>query len=187
VVRELIDSLRREPWFDRTLLVINSDHGYNLGEHGGMIGAYSLYRESTWTPFLIVGPHPRLPAGRHDNIVTLLDVAPTIADLIGLREANPWHGHSLLSVNSDRPIGFAVRDSALAEAGGWSAVLDGQDGRDRLYDARQDWLQARDMAADRPALARRMLQQADEARKLNDYLLRHGRVWPRQAAEASGP
>ena len=97
VVRELIETLRREPWFERTLIVINSDHGYNLGEHGGMTGAYSLYRESVWTPFLIVGPHPRLPAGRHDEVVTLLDVAPTIADLIGLREANPWHGHSLLS------------------------------------------------------------------------------------------
>ena len=78
--------------------MINSDHGYNLGEHGGMVGAYSLYRESTWTPFLIVGAHPRLPAGRHDKVVTLLDVAPTIADILGLREANPWHGHSLLAV-----------------------------------------------------------------------------------------
>jgi arylsulfatase A-like enzyme len=97
VVRELIETLRREPWFARTLIVINSDHGYNLGEHGGMTGAYSLYRESVWTPFLIVGAHPRLPAGRHEEVVTLLDVAPTIADLIGLREANPWHGHSLLS------------------------------------------------------------------------------------------
>ncbi len=79
VVRELIESLAREPWFARTLIVINSDHGYNLGEHGGLTGAYSLHRESVWTPFLIVGAHPRLPAGRHDQIVTLLDEAPTIA------------------------------------------------------------------------------------------------------------
>ena len=85
VVRELIETLRREPWFGRTLIVINSDHGYNLGEHGGLTGAYSLYRESVWTPLLIVGAHPRLPAGRHDEIVTLLDVAPTIAEMLGLQ------------------------------------------------------------------------------------------------------
>lgn len=180
VVRELIEGLRGEPWFDRTLIVVNSDHGYNLGEHGGLTGAYSLYRESTWTPFLIVGPHPRLPAGRHDNIVTLLDVAPTIADLLGLREANPWHGHSLLAARPDRPVRFGFRDSVLAEAGGWSAVTDPTDGRPRLFDARADWLQRRDVAAVHPGLAQRMLGEADRNRRFNDYLIRHGRVWPSQ-------
>lgn len=179
VVRELIESLRGEPWFARTLVVVNSDHGYNLGEHGGRVGAYSLHRESIWTPFLIVGPHPRLPAGRHDNIVTLLDVAPTVADLIALREANPWHGHSLLAVRADRPVRFGFRDSLLAEAGGWSAVSDPSDGRPRLYDARRDWLQRQDLAPLHPGLAERLLDEADRSRRFNDYLLRHGRVWPK--------
>ena len=178
VVRELIESLRGEPWFARTLVVINSDHGYNLGEHGGLTGAYSLYRESVWTPFLIVGPHPRLPVGRHANIVTLLDVAPTVADLLGLKEANPWHGHSLLAVRPDRPVRFGFRDGALAEAGGWSAVSDPTDGRPRLYDARSDWLQRRDLSGRHPQLARRLLDSADRDRRFNDYLLRHGRLWP---------
>jgi len=180
VVRELIETLRREPWFAHTLIVINSDHGYNLGEHGGMTGAYSLYRESVWTPFLIVGAHPRLPAGRHEEVVTLLDVAPTIADLIGLREANPWHGHSLLSANQDRRILFGFRDSLLAETPEWSAILDGQAGRARLYDARSDWLQMRDVAVSRPALVRRLLDDAERMRRYNDWLVRHGRVWRRE-------
>lgn len=178
VVRELIETLRREPWFARTLILINSDHGYNLGEHGGLVGAYSLHRESTWTPFLIVGAHPRLPAGRHDNIVTLLDVAPTIADLIGLKETNPWHGHSLLAVRPERRVRFGFRDSLLAEAGGWSAVRDPQEGRSRLYDGRGDWLQRRDIAARHPRVAERLLSEADRGRRFNDYLIRHGRVWP---------
>lgn len=178
VVRELIATLAREPWFARTLIVINSDHGYNLGEHGGLTGAYSLHRESTWTPFLIVGPHPRLPVGLHDEIVTLLDLAPTIADLIGLREANPWHGHSLLALAPRRPILFAFRDGILAEAGGWSAVQDSQEGRQYLYDARTDWLQRRDLASAHPDLAARLLDSADRRRRFNDYLIRNGRLWP---------
>jgi arylsulfatase A-like enzyme len=186
VVRELIESLRSEPWFARTLVVINSDHGYNLGEHGGLTGAYSLYRESVWTPFLIVGAHPRLPVGRHDEIVTLLDVAPTIADLIGLREANPWHGHSLLAVRPDRPVRFGFRDGVMAEAGGWSAVSDPTDGRPRLYDARTDWLQRHDLSGRYPDLARRLLEQADRDRRFNDYLLRHGRLWPADRWRSTG-
>ncbi len=172
------DRSAAKPWFERTLIVINSDHGYNLGEHGGLTGAYSLYRESVWTPFLIVGAHPRLPAGRHDNIVTLLDVAPTLADLIGLREANPWHGHSLLAVRPDRPVRFGFRDGLMAEAGGWSAVSDPGDGRPRLYDARSDWLQRRDLSSRHPRLAAKLLDEADRDRRFNDYLLRHGRLWP---------
>ena len=177
VVRELIESLRSEPWFERTLVVINSDHGYNLGEHGGLTGAYSLYRESVWTPFLIVGPHPRLPAGRHDQVVTLLDVAPTLADLIGLRERNPWQGHSLLALAPGRSVEFGFRDSLLAEAPGWSAVSDPGDGRLRLYDARSDWLQARDLSGRNPELAKLMLARAERSRRFNDYLLRHGKLW----------
>jgi arylsulfatase A-like enzyme len=183
VVEELIEDLRHEPWFDRTLIVINSDHGYNLGEHGGLVGADSLYRESTWTPFLIVGAHPRLPAGRHDQVVTLLDVAPTIADLTGIREANPWHGHSLLAVAAERPVRFAFRDSATAEVHGWSAVLDGQSGEARLYHARSDWLQRHDRAADHPRLAQHMLDAAERDRRFNDYLLRQGRLWPRPGGQ----
>ena len=177
VVRELVETLRKESWFDRTLLVINSDHGYNLGDHGGLTGAYNLYRESTWTPFLIVGPHPRLPTGRHDGIVTLLDVAPTLADLIGLRQANPWQGHSLLAVAPDRAVRFGFRDSVLSETGGWSAVTDPADGRPRLFDQGRDWLQRRDLSARHPELARGLLAEADRSRRFNDYVLRHGRLW----------
>jgi arylsulfatase A-like enzyme len=182
VVRELIETLRREPWFGRTLIVINSDHGYNLGEHGGMVGAYSLYRESLWVPFLILGAHPRLPKGVHAEVVTMLDVAPTVADLLGLREANPWLGHSLLALRPGRQILFGFRDSVVAETGDWTAIRDGQDGRLRLYDARRDWLQSRDVAAAHPALARSLTDDAERTRRFNDYLLRHGRLWPPEAA-----
>jgi len=179
VVRELIESLRSEPWFDRTLFVINSDHGYNLGEHDGLIGGLTLYRESVWTPFLIVGPHPRLPVGRHDELVTMLDIAPTIADLIGLREANPWQGHSLLAARPDRTIMVGLRDALLAETPHWSAVRDPNDGRAHLYRSREDWLQRHDLSARQPALTQRLLEQADRSRRFQDYLLRQGRIWPR--------
>jgi len=178
VVREFIESLRAEPWFDRTLFLINSDHGYNLGEHDGLIGGFTLYRESVWTPFLIVGPHPRLPVGRHDAIVTLNDIAPTIADLIGLREPNPWQGHSLLAVNPGRTVMFGFRDSLLVETGRWTILREPHDGRSRLYDARADWLQRRDLAARHPVLVQRMLAAADRSRRFQDYLLRQGRIWP---------
>jgi hypothetical protein len=177
VVGEFLRSLASEPWYDRTLVVIVGDHGFSLGEHGGRPGRQDLYRESVWVPLLIVGPHPRLPRGRHDGPASLLDVAPTIADLIGLREAVPWQGHSLLAVNRRSDLGFGFRDALLAEHGDWSAVRDPQDGAARLY-RRTDWLQQRDLARESPGIAAALLARAERRRRLNDHLLRADRIMP---------
>ena len=115
VAGELIESLRSEPWFANTLIVVTGDHGFNTGEHGQVPGQHNLYRESVWVPLIIAGPHPRLPRGMQGGLVTHLDLAPTLADLLGLREAVPWLGHSLLAVHGAGGIAFGFRDSLLTE------------------------------------------------------------------------
>ena len=182
VLEEFLEGLRGEAWFANTLVVITGDHGFNAGEHGQPPGRHNLYRESVWVPLVIVGGHPRLPPGRHDAPATLLDIAPTIADLLGLREANPWQGHSLLAVNGNGGAFFGFRDSRLAETARWSAVRDPGDGLVRLYDNRLDWLQRNDLSARHPGLAERLIARAERARRLNDHLLRQGRVWRRSAS-----
>jgi len=176
-VGALIESLRGEPWFARTLIVVTGDHGFNVGEHGQAPGQHNLYRESLWVPLIVAGAHPRLPRGAQGGIVSHLDLAPTIADLIGLREVVPWQGHSLLAVRGQGGIAFGFRQSLVAETGEWAAVRDPGDGRARLYGSRTDWLQRRDLAGRAPALAPRLLGQAERARRLNDYLLRHDLIW----------
>jgi arylsulfatase A-like enzyme len=177
VVREFLEALAAEPWFERTLVVITGDHGFNLGEHGGAWGTHSLYRESVWVPLLILGAHPRLPAGRHGGLATLLDVAPTLADLLGLRQANPWQGHSLAGPERARGLAFGLRESLLAETPDWTATTDPGDNRPRLFDARRDWLQRNDLSARHPGLTDALLLRARDAQRLNDYLLRHDRIW----------
>lgn len=183
VVREFVESIRGEPWFARTLIVITGDHGINLGEHGLASGQQDLFRESVWVPLIIVGAHPAIPAGRHDLPASLLDIAPTIADLLGIRVANPWIGHSLLAVRDGGGLGFAVRDSSLWESSAWSAVQEPGTGAIRLYARESDWLQRRDIADASPDLARNLIDRAERARRLNDYLLRHDLIW-REAGAA---
>lgn len=177
VVREFLEALAAEPWFGRTLVVITGDHGFNLGEHGGAWGTHSLYRESVWVPLIVLGAHPRLPRGSHGELASLLDVAPTIADLLGLREANPWQGHSLAAPARPRSLAFGLRDSLLAETPRWTATTDPVDDRPRLFDARRDWLQRRDLSERHPDVANTLLRRARDAQRLNDYLLRHDRIW----------
>jgi arylsulfatase A-like enzyme len=176
VVRELLESLAKEAWFDRTVVVIFGDHGFNLGEHGGTPGELNLYRESVWVPLIFVAPDGQLPGGSIAEPASLLDVAPTVADLLGIREANPWQGHSLISARADRSFGFVAHDTLLAEAGDRTLLTDPSTGQQRAYARADDWLQRRPLRGreeDRAIL----LQRASGAARLNDFLLRRDRVW----------
>jgi len=180
VVREFIATLAREPWFERTIVVIYGDHGFNLGEHGGMTGEVDLYREGSWVPLVILGSHPRLPRGPSAQPASLLDIAPTLADLLGIREANPWQGHSLLASAPERSFQYVAHGLVLSEEGGQTVVTDPRTGAAALYNRNRDWLQHRPLAASeatRAALARRAMA----AGRLNDYLLRRDLVWRRDA------
>lgn len=179
VVREFVESLRSEPWFENSLLVIVGDHGFNLGEHDVPPGRISLYREAVWVPIVIAGRHPRLAPGRRDEVATLLDVAPTLADLLGLREPVAWQGHSLVQGGRPAAIAFAVQGWKFAETGRWSMVQAPGDSSPRLFDRSSDWPQRHDRAADHPNVAAALAGRADSARRLNDYLLRHDLVAPR--------
>ncbi|HYE27971.1 MAG TPA: sulfatase-like hydrolase/transferase [Allosphingosinicella sp.] len=179
VLREFIESLRGEPWFARTLIVIVGDHGFNMGEHDRRPGQQNLYRESTWVPLIVAGAHPRLPTGRQDGLASMLDIAPTLADLLGIREANPWQGHSLLGPLGPRALYARNRTMLAADTPAWSLVTDPLDGKPRLFDALTDWAeQRRDLAARHPRVAAALAARAREAAELNDHLLREGRIWP---------
>lgn len=183
VVGELIGSLKNEPWFARTLIVIAGDHGFNLGEHGPP-GRQDLRRESTWIPLIMIGAHPRLPKGRHDRPASQLDIAPTLMDLLGIREAVAWQGHSLLAPAPSWSLAARNGDVLLMETPAWAAVSDPASGRPMLFDRNRDWLQLRDQASRRPDLAARLLAEADGRSRLLDFALRNDLI---VASRASGP
>ncbi|GIX49039.1 MAG: hypothetical protein KatS3mg131_3250 [Candidatus Tectimicrobiota bacterium] len=80
----LVAWLRRQGLLERTLLIITSDHGENLGDHGLMSHAYSLHDTLIRVPLLIRYP-PCFPAGtRFPAQVQLTDLFPTVLDVVGL-------------------------------------------------------------------------------------------------------
>ena len=185
VVREFVDSLSHEPWFGRTLLVLTGDHGYNLGEHDSTPGQRNGWRESVWVPFLIHGAHPRLPRGKHSEVASQLDIAPTVADLLGIRDTTVWLGHSLVARPTDGAEVGAVRsDMLFAETTPWSLVLDPASATPHLYDAGQDPLQRNDVASRFPAVAADLERAVREQQGMWDYLIESDRIWP---ARRHGP
>jgi arylsulfatase A-like enzyme len=68
---------------DRTIVIITGDHGESLGEHGIYFGHAGMYDTTLRVPLLMWAPG-RIGVGRHSDIVSGLDVAPTILHLAGL-------------------------------------------------------------------------------------------------------
>jgi phosphoglycerol transferase MdoB-like AlkP superfamily enzyme len=189
VLREFIESLRGEPWFDRTVFVIVGDHGYNLAEHTTLVGERNGHREAVWVPLVVYGGHPQLSPGAHADTASLLDIAPTITDLLGIREANAWMGHSLVrGVEPTRTVSMERSDAAFAEDSTRRYVREEHTGELQLFDALADPLEQRNLAAGERAHAAALAAQAHDIQVLVDGLLETDRIVPphRRIAGAGG-
>jgi arylsulfatase A-like enzyme/lipopolysaccharide biosynthesis regulator YciM len=81
---------------EQSLVLLTSDHGEGLGDHGEMFHGYYIY-ESTIHVALIVRPPSAAFSGRVvDTAVSHVDLVPTVLDAVGLPCPGPLHGRSLV-------------------------------------------------------------------------------------------
>lgn len=97
-------------WKD-TMLIVNTDHGFLLGEHdwwGKSI--MPAYEEVSHTPLFIYDPVSHIQGERRDRLTSAIDLPVTILDYFGLPVPEDMGGFSLLSVIREN---LSVRESAL--------------------------------------------------------------------------
>ena len=105
LVGELLDHLKRRGLYDASLIVLLSDHGEGLSDHGEREHGLLLYREALQVPLMIKLPRGRSAGRRREAPVGLVDVAPTVLALLGL-VPRPGAGQALLDGDpaADRAI-----------------------------------------------------------------------------------
>jgi arylsulfatase A-like enzyme len=172
---------------DETAIVVTADHGEEFGEHGGRWHS-DLYPEDLHVPLLI---HvPGMKARRVSDVVSLVDVAPTILDLLGVAAPDSFDGDSLTplldgAARPPRPA-FAelITDKKVPRRmvtiidGGWQLIADFTLGGRELYHLAEDPTAQHNLFVDRP----------DEARRMEQVLRRHLalRVGPLRVDKARG-
>jgi arylsulfatase A-like enzyme/Flp pilus assembly protein TadD len=104
IVGDFLARLKALGIYDRALIILTSDHGEGLGDHGEDQHGILLYRETIHVPLLVKLPQ----SSRRGETVTApaahIDLAPTIAQVLGMETPKEMHGASLLSLPSSRQL-----------------------------------------------------------------------------------
>lgn len=105
-IGRLLKELRKRGRLDNTVVVFTADHGEEFKDHGQLGHARTLFGEQIRVPLIIAG-HPRFPPGqRRRDPVSLVDLAPSLIELMNAKDLPNIQGHSIISGNgeSNRPL-----------------------------------------------------------------------------------
>ena len=144
---KLIAVLRTRKLYDDALVVVASDHGRGLGEHGEETHGIFLYDETVHVPLLLKCPRTKALESEESVRASLVDIAPTVLAIAGVPIPSQMQGQSLLRIsktNPDQPV-YSVSDFPQ-RAFGWSPLESWRAGkyvyikapRPELYDLSAD-------------------------------------------------
>jgi arylsulfatase A-like enzyme len=98
-VGRVVEALKQEGVWDETLFVLVADHGEEMNEHGGWLHDQSAYEELIRVPLLIKFPRGKYSGRRISTQISLLDVLPTVVEVLGRPAlAEESRGKSLLAL-----------------------------------------------------------------------------------------
>lgn len=96
IIGRFIETLKATGVYQRATIILLSDHGEGLGDHGEGEHGVFLYREALHVPLMIKLPASDRRGTRIDAPVQLIDVAPTVAEIAGGTPRGGMRGLSLL-------------------------------------------------------------------------------------------
>ncbi|HVT44401.1 MAG TPA: sulfatase-like hydrolase/transferase [Thermoanaerobaculia bacterium] len=105
---------------DPPFVVLTSDHGESLGEHGELTHGLFAYEATLKVP-LILHERGRLKRGLEHRAVRHVDIFPTILDRLGLPVPDELPGRSLLRMEGDRDTYFESLTASLNR--GWAPLV----------------------------------------------------------------
>ncbi len=160
-IGRLLQTLKELGIYDNTIILFASDQGIALGSHG-LMGKQNLYDAGMKAPLFFSGPG--IPKGRSDALVYLLDIYPTVCDLVGAPTPQGIDGISFKPVIEGKSKG--ARDSLFLSYRGvqrairddrWKLIRYPEINKTQLFDLRRDPDEMRDLAGD-PAQSKRIEQ-----------------------------
>jgi lipoteichoic acid synthase len=162
----LIAGLRERGLEQRTVWIVLGDHGEALGQHDGNYGhTFFLYDENVRVPFVVAVPGVLEQQQRSRPIVSLIDTAPTILDVVGIAAPAEYQGRSALDGRPRMALFFTDYSLALLglRDGRWKFLHELESQRSKLFDLERDPGETVDVSSAHPS------QIADYVRRLRAW------------------
>lgn len=165
--------LREFPELDGFWIIVASDHGEEIGDHGYMGHGHTLYNETVRVPLFVRPPHGGAP-GRIAAPVSAVDITRTILAIAGWNGEGQWQGFVLPALDLEGagsraapPLAhlarFPDRKNLAAVIGTrWKLIRDLKTGGEELFDLEGDFAEQHDLAAARPQERERMSRELSE-------------------------
>lgn len=183
IIGTVLDELRRLGVYDEALIFLLSDHGEGLGDHGEEEHGILLYETTLRVPLIVKLPASQLAGETVDVSAQLIDVLPTVTELLDVELASPTPGSSLLQLlGADAPRRNIYAESFYPRLHfGWSDLASLIDGRHHyiegpdpeLFDLGEDPKELHNLLADEPVAAqtRRLFSQLRQEMATHDRTL----------------
>jgi glucan phosphoethanolaminetransferase (alkaline phosphatase superfamily) len=167
LLNQLLEKLEAKGYLRDAIVVITSDHGEALGEHGAISHAKSLHQQVIMTPLLLLRYGYTGREIRNTRGLASIDIAPTIFDEVGLTIPSGWSG---LSVHSKAPRDFIhllqERDLGLIDTRDpdvpWKYWTNRSTGVERAFDLARDPAELHNLIGAVPEARRSEWQQASK-------------------------
>lgn len=171
----LIETMRNRGLLDDTLIVITADHGEEFFDHGYVTHHFesALAEELIRIP-LLIRPAGGTPGKRPvEQLVRMVDIAPTILDVVGLdSEASSMDGVSLeplIAGESLAPLTafYSTIEYGIVRTDRWKYRLEKPTGEQthavqKLFDIIDDPMESTDLSADHPDVLARLRRDWDD-------------------------
>jgi len=161
---EFMNGMEERGLLSETLLIVFSDHGVSLGEHGytGKV-ASAIWPELKDTVFYIRHPEGKGAGETSDYRASIHDIAPTVFGVMDLETEQPMEGQNLgVILDGKEPelarpyITLGYDNYSWAEDDDWALSVRNDGEEARLYDLKEDSKMDRNVASANPKQVKRM-------------------------------
>jgi arylsulfatase A-like enzyme/Tfp pilus assembly protein PilF len=165
VFGDLMEELDRLDLVENTIVVVTADHGEGLGEHKEQTHSLFIYNATQHVPLLI--RLPKIESKRITGVVSLIDIAPTLLEWVGIEADAGMQGNSLIPLiqSKEKESRIAYSESISAEVHyGWSPLTGITRAEYKyigaptpeLYDRNIDRMETKNLIQQKPEIAKRL-------------------------------
>ncbi|MBK7582880.1 MAG: sulfatase [Myxococcales bacterium] len=194
---KLLSWCEEQPWWKNTALIVSADHGEAFGEHDAWKHAFDVWQVLVRIPLII-----KLPGGkprRIDARRSMIDIAPTITDLLGQKPLEQFQGQSLVpelrggEPNNREPIAVELAEDShnpprrAVISGDYKLTVWGRGAKYLLFNLKNDPGELKELSKTEPEKLAEMKKMFTDKFDKIGFIEPYGGMKQKEGGSANGP